>query len=68
MEAIVLAVVDAFGLEHAIGFAILSGFSFIASVLDAVWKDDDQPAIVSQIIKILAVNVGRATNDPDRNV
>lgn len=67
MEALVAAIVETFGLEAAIGTAIFTGLSFVASVLDAIWKDDDQPEIVSHLIKFLSVNVGRASNDPDSN-
>ena len=67
LEELVVVIIDAFGLEATIGVAILSGFSFIASVLDAVWKDHKQPEIVNHLIKFLSVNVGAASNDPERN-
>lgn len=64
MEVLVAAIVDTFGLNAAIGVAILGGLSFVASVLDAIWSDDKQPAWASAVIKLLSVNFGKASNDP----
>ena len=64
MEDLVSQVVESFGAGPTVTFAVLSGMSFIASILNAVWSDDNMPAWARPVIAILSGSFGKGRNDP----
>ena len=66
MTELLTVIETTFGVDPKIMFAIVSGMSFTASVLDAIWDDENQPEIVTHLIKLFSVNVGKAANDPNK--
>ncbi len=64
MDELVLGIVAALGGGPTIAIAIVAGLSFVASVLNAVWSDNDMPDIVRRIVAFMSGSVGRGANDP----
>ncbi len=65
MDELVISIVTAFGGGPTIAVAIVAGLGFVATVLNAVWSDDDMPPVVRKIITLLSGSVGHGANDPE---
>lgn len=64
MDEIVLMIVTALGGGPTVAIAVVIGLSFVASVLNAIWSDNNMPVIVRKIVAVLSGSIGKGANDP----
>lgn len=65
MDELIFKAVEALGAEATVAVAVITGLSFVASVLNAIWSDDNMPPLVRKVVTILSGSVGKGANDPN---